>query len=67
MTTPDSLDTDVIQDRILRLQASLESGDLKLEQVYKDLIAISQEMLFVAEDLESRRINSIVPGANVTF
>jgi hypothetical protein len=67
MITPEPLDTDVIQDRIIRLQTSLEAKDFSLEQVCKDLIAISQEILFIAEDFESRRINSIVPGANVTF
>lgn len=61
------LDTDVIQDRIFRLEEALAAKQFDPAVVYTELIAISREMLFVAEDLESRRLNGILPGGNVTF
>ena len=67
MREPLKLDTDEIQDRILALEDALQHGTLTLEQVGAALVALSREMLFVAEDFESRRMNGIVPGANVTF
>ncbi len=67
MHTPLKLDTDVIQDRIFALQAALDAKSFQPEQVYGALIAISQELLFIAEDFSSRQMNDIVPGANVTF
>lgn len=67
MHTPMKLDTDVIQDRIMALQASLESKSFQPEEMYGALIAISQELLFIAEDFNSRQMNAIIPGANVTF
>ena len=67
MQTLLKLDTDVIQDRIERLQTALQTHTFSQEQMYADLLALSQELLFIAEDLESRRINTIVPGGNVTF
>lgn len=67
MRNPRKLDTDSIQDRMARLQASVSSGTMNLEEVYRELIALTGELLFIAEDFESRRMNEIVPGANVTF
>lgn len=67
MHNPLKLDTDVIQDRILALEAALEAKNFQPEQVYTALIAISKELLFIAEDFSSRQMNDIVPGANVTF
>ena len=67
MHTPLKLDTDVIQDRVLALQAALDNKAFQPEQIYAALLAISQELLFIAEDFDSRQMNDIVPGANVTF
>lgn len=67
MQKPLKLDTDHIQDRILALQAALDRKHFDPEQVYGALIAVSQELLFIAEDFSSRQMNEIVPGANVTF
>lgn len=67
MRDPLKLDTDVIQDRILALETALETKQFNHEQVYGMLLAISREMLFIAEDFDSRQMNGIVPGANVTF